>query len=107
MGQIKQNIQDTHLAQFPNEMALLKPFLTGFDVTWAGRNKAFNTGISTYFLKPEKFLEQMFGFEHELALFVSDYPQLEARTIQATNSVLSGYPARGRVDQSIFCFAPQ
>jgi len=37
--------------RFPNEAALLKPFLDGFDVTWAGRHKAFNTEVSTYFLQ--------------------------------------------------------
>ena len=81
---------------------MLKPFLTGFDVTWAGRHKSFNTEVSAYFLKAETFMEQMFGFEHELVLFISDYPHLEARTMQAVDGILAGDPARGRVDQSIF-----
>lgn len=102
MGQIKPDVRDNHLIRHPDEAALLKPFLTGFDVTWAGRHKTFNTEISAYFLKPEKFMEQMFGFERELALFVSDYPVLEARTMQAVDGIMSGDPARGRVDQTVF-----
>jgi hypothetical protein len=58
--------------------------------------------VSAYFLKPETFMSQMFGFEHELVLFISEYPTLEARTMQAIDSLMAGDPARGRVDQTIF-----
>jgi hypothetical protein len=102
MGQIKQEVQDLHLLQRPNEELLLKPFLTGFDVTWARRRRAYNTELSVYFLRPEPFISQMFGFEHEVALFIADYQTLEARTMQAVDTLIGEDPARGRVEQGIF-----
>jgi hypothetical protein len=102
MGQIKQEVRDQHLLLHRDEEPLLKPFLTGFDVTWGRKRKAYNTELSMYFLKPENFISQMFGFEHEITLLISDFPTLEARTMQASDALLGDDPARGRVDQSIF-----
>lgn len=102
MGVIKQEVHEGHLVRFPSEEAVLKPFLTGFDVNWAARRKAYNTELSVYFLGPEPFMSQMFGFEHEIGLFVADYPTLEPRTMQAVDAVLRDDPARGRVEQSVF-----
>jgi hypothetical protein len=102
MGQIKQEVRDLHLLQLPYEEALLKPFLAGFEVTWARRRRAYNTELSVYFLRPETFISQMFGFEHEVALFIADYPTLEARTMQAVDILIGEDPARGRVEQGIF-----
>jgi len=104
MGHIKPEIRDSY-NNFFQEENLLKPFLVGFDVTWARRRKAFNTELSMFFLKPEQFISQMFGFEHEIVLFISDYPNIEPRTMQAINSFLAEEPAKGRVDQSIFFLA--
>ena len=102
MGQIKQEVRDLHLVHHPNEEAFLKPFLTGFEVTWARRRRAYNTELSVYFLRPELFISQMFGFEHEVALFIADYPTLEARSMQAVDILIGEDPARGRVEQGIF-----
>ena len=102
MGLIKQEVRDYHLQQYPAEEVLLKPFLSGFDVNWARRRRAYNTELSLYFLGPQQFISQMFGFDHEVALIVSGYDSLEARTMQATEALISDDPARGRVDQSIF-----
>jgi hypothetical protein len=102
MGLIKQEVWDLHLLQHSNEEALLIPFLSGFEVTWARRRKAYNTELSMYFLRPETFISQMFGFEHEVALFVADYRTLEARTMQAVDILIGEDPARGRVEQGIF-----
>jgi hypothetical protein len=102
MGIIRDDVQNGHLLEFPEEEGLLKPFLSGFDITWARRREAYNTALSVYFLKPEPCISQLFGFEHEIALFVADYPTIEARTMQASDTLIGGDPARGRVDQSIF-----
>lgn len=105
MGQIKQDVWEGHLSSYRSEEEFLKPFLTGFDVTWARRRRAYNTELSVYFLRPEEFLTQMFGFEHEVALFVTGYPTLEARTMQAVDTLMGEDPARGRVEQTIFFLA--
>lgn len=107
MGQIKQEVRELHLLQFPQEEALLVPFLTGFDVTWGRRRKAYNTEVSVYFLKAEAHISQTFGFEHEIVLFVSSYPTIEARTMQAADVLIGEDPARGRVEQSIFFLATE
>src|SRR5687768_9544198 len=102
MGNIRQDVRDTHLFEHKDEVVLLKPFLVGFDITWAKRRKAYNTDLSVYFLKPENFISQMFGFEHEVILYISDFSSIEPRTMQAAESIISDDPARGRVEQSIF-----
>lgn len=102
MGQIRQEVYDHHLLHHCNEEPMLKPFLIGFDVTWARRRRAYNTELSVFFLRPEPFMSQMFGFEHEVALFIAEYPTLEARTMQAVDILIGGDPARGRVEQGIF-----
>jgi len=47
---IKSEVRDLHLNSFPQEEALLKPFLAGFDVTWGRRRRAQNTELSVFFL---------------------------------------------------------
>lgn len=105
MGIIKQEVWDSHLYKYPREESILKPFLEGFDVTWARHRKAYNTEVSMYFLKPETFISQMFGFEQELMLCIADYPTIEARTMQAVDTLITEDPARGRVEQSFFLLA--
>jgi len=102
MGAIKPEVITEHLSFYRQEEKLLKPFLHGFSVTWARRRQAHNTELSMYFLKPDEPVRQLFGFEHEIALFVSSYATLEARTMQAVDKLIVEDPAHGRVDQSIF-----
>jgi hypothetical protein len=107
MGHIKPEVRNGHLIQFPQEEALLKPFLVGFDVNWGGRRRAYSTEVSAYFLGPERFMSEMFGFEHEVLLLLASYPTLEPRTMQAAEKVIEDEPAKGRVDQSIFFLATE
>lgn len=102
VGEIHQDVRNGHLKTFPHEETLLAPFLSGFDVNWARRRVAYNTELSMYFLGPESFMSQMFGFEHEIALFISNYSTIESRGMQAIDKLLSDEPARGRVEQSMF-----
>jgi len=102
MAQIRPDVEEGHLAQFPRERDLLVPFLNGFDITWAKRRRAYNTELSVYFLLPEKFIQEQFGLDREIMLLVSDYPDLQPRTMQAVESFLNDDPARGRVDQTVF-----
>jgi hypothetical protein len=99
---IKTEVRDLHLSIYPQEEALLKPFLAGFDVTWGRRRRAQNTELSVYFLKPHSHTQEAFGFEQELLLAKSPYPALEARTIQAAEQILHESPARGRVERLTF-----
>jgi AAA ATPase-like protein len=99
MAQIQDEVRKFHLLQYPAEERLLTPFLSGFDVTWARRRHGHNTALSVYFLRPERFMAEMFGFAQELMLVYSPYPTLEPRALQASEQFLEDDPARGRVEK--------
>lgn len=96
---IRPEVRAEHLSKYANEEAWLKPFLAGFDVTYARRRKAYNTDLSMYFLKPNAPIQEAFGFEQELMLVYSPYPTMEARSIQAAEQLIQEEPARGRVER--------
>ena len=98
MGIIHSEVKDKHLEYYPDEESLLKPFLNGFDITWARRRKAYNTELSVYFFKAAKNIEEAFGISRELLVVYAPYQKLEPRTIQASESFLKEAPALGRVE---------
>lgn len=102
MGQIKSDVIQGVLSRRPSDKAILAPFLSGFDVTWGASHRSFGTDIAVYFLLPEAFITQGFGIDQEIALFVTDFPTLEPRVLQAVDQTLRDTPAKGRVEQSIF-----
>lgn len=99
MGTIRADVRERQLKFKPDEEALLKPFLHGFWVTWGQRWKSYNTELSAYFLNPEPFMSEAFGFDQELLLIYSPYPAIEPRTFQAAEDALLHEPARGRVEK--------
>jgi hypothetical protein len=101
MGGVVQEVESHHLSRFPEERQLLQPFLAGFEITWAKQRIASGTRLSVYFLKPEPFMEEAFGFEREIMLVYSRYRNLEPRVIQAIEHFMSDRPAKGRVDTMI------
>lgn len=98
MGAFIRDVETDHLARYPEERDIMLPFLANFDVTWAKRRLAFGSSLSVYFLRPERHMEDAFGFENEIMAVYSPYPTLEPRTVQAIDQFLSDEPARGRVD---------
>lgn len=102
MGKIKPDVENGVIAGRPSDKALLAPFLSGFDVTWGANFLAFGTNLTVYFLLPETFVSQGFGIEQEIALFITDFPTLEPRVLQAIEQALRESPAKGRIEQSIF-----
>jgi len=107
MGTIRAEVRDQHLAAYPHEEQIIKAFLPGFYVTWAKRRKAYNTELSVYFLNPEPFITEAFGFEQEVMLVYSAYPTVEARAVQASESFMADDPARGRVEKLTYFFAAE
>jgi len=96
---IKPEVYEQHLKFFPQEEELLKPFLPAFDVNWGRRRHAQNTDVSAYFLKPHPHMQEAFGFEQELLLVYSPFPDLQPRAIQAAEQILREDPAKGRVER--------
>lgn len=98
MGIIKSDVETNHLSSYPDERALLTPFLDGFDVMWGKKVKAYNTEVSIYFLSPLKHYKESYGFENEVLLAYSKYDAMEPRALQAIEQVFSASPAKGRVE---------
>ena len=98
MGEIVSEVRLQHLTKYPKEEEILRPFLNGFDVTWAQRRRAYNAALSVYFLKPEPFMEDSYGFSREVLMVYSPFGRMEPRAIQAAESFLVTLPAFGRVE---------
>jgi hypothetical protein len=102
VGQIHSEVQALHLVENSEESPIISRFLNGFDISWARRRLSHNTRLSCYIVRPENFMQQTFGFETEIALFISEFDTIQPRTIQAVNQLMLDDPLRGRVDPSIF-----
>ncbi|MCX6361974.1 MAG: AAA-like domain-containing protein [Armatimonadetes bacterium] len=102
MGSIHDDVYGGHLAQWPREEALLRPFLYDFSVTWASKRQAYNTVLSEFFLKPDQQTTEAFAFSQEVMLVYSPFKSMEARVLQAADALLSDSPARGRVERLSF-----
>jgi hypothetical protein len=98
MGFILQDVYDKHLNVYIQEEAILKSFLSGFDVTYGTRRNIFNTELSVYILKPESYIIESYGVSNEIMLVYSKYSNVEPRTIQAADNILQEYPFKNRVD---------
>jgi len=99
MGQIRAEVWEHHLNQHPEEESFLKTFLPCFYVTWGRARRAYNTELSVYFLNPENFVKEAYGFDQEVMLVYSKYNTVEPRAVQAAESFLLDDPARGRVEK--------
>lgn len=102
MGIVKEDVIYAHLSSHKEQEEFIRPFLNGFDINWARERISHNTRLSVYFLGPEAYFSSQFGFEQEVALFVSDYLSLEPRAMQAVDAIMSDDPAKGRVDPTTF-----
>lgn len=98
MGHIKQEVYDKYLSLHPEEEALLKPFLNGFNISHGGRRRIYRSDIAYFFLEPEAGIRETYGFNQEILLIYSSYQTIEPRTIQAAEELLATAPAKGRVD---------
>lgn len=98
MGKINVDVEHNHLSQYPQEFDIISPFLSGFNISWASRKRAYNTNCSVYLIEPEPFMTEAYGFEFEIMLVYSPYNNIEPRAIQAAEQFLSESPIKGRAD---------
>lgn len=82
---------------------MLKPFLSGFDISYAENKSINNTNLFVYLLKPERAISEAFGIDKEILLAYSPHQTLEPRSIQAVNMVFDIFPFKNRVD-TLNCF---
>ena len=103
MGIIHEEVRKEIRSRYPEQFDMLKPFLSGFDVTYGEKIKLNNTVLFTYLLKPEAFIKHGYGIEKEMLLAYSQYDELQARAIQAVNMLFDRFPYRNRID-TLNCF---
>ena len=102
MGQIKKDVAQDHLRLHPDEYDLIKPFTNGFNISWARKRRSYGSNFSTYIIAPENKISTFFGIKQEVLLVYFDYSPLQARTMQAIDSLFQEHPYQGRVDPTIF-----
>lgn len=90
-----------YFADNPSDRVVIQRLLKDFDVTWAARREAFGSEFAAYFLRPERHIAEMFGFDREILMIRADYGRLQQRIFQATEGELTNLPANGRVDPMV------
>lgn len=103
MGSIISDIKSVFLPSNPEQGCILKPFLNGFDVTYADKQTLNNTTLYAYMLKPEQYLSEAFGLDKEILLAFTPYETLQPRAIQAVDMLFDVFPFKNRVD-TLNCF---
>lgn len=103
MGTIVNDVKAVFLSKYPDQEFMLKPFLNGFDVTYAERKALNNTVLFAYLLKPEQYLREAFGIDKEVLLAYSPFDEIQPRALQAANMLFEVFPFRNRVD-TLTCF---
>lgn len=103
MGIIKLDVKNIYLAKHPKQERMLKPFLNGFDITYAEEKSINNTVISAFLLKPEQYIVEAFGIDKEILLAYSPYDTLQPRALQAVNMLFDIFPFKNRID-TLNCF---
>lgn len=103
MSIIVEDVKTIYLPHHPEQEKMLKPFLYGFDVTYAEKKQLNNTNIFVFMLKPEQFITDGFGLDKEVMLAYSDYDTFQPRAIQAINMLFDVFPFQNRVD-TLTCF---
>ena len=98
MGTIVSDVKTYYLTAHREQYDLLKPFLNGFDVTYAEEKHIVNTTIYAFLLKPESFISDAFGIDRELLLAYSEYETLQPRAFQAVDQLFDSIPFKNRVD---------
>lgn len=103
MGVIVNDVKTVFLPQYPDQENMLKPFLNGFDVTYAEKKTLNNTTVFAYLLKPEQYLSEAFGIDKEVLLAYSPYDEIQPRALQAANMLFDVFPFKNRID-TLNCF---
>ena len=104
MGGIVPDVRSIFLSKHADQKEMLKPFLSGFDVTYAEEKRINNTTIYAFLLKPEPCVTDAFGIDREVLLAYSEYETLQPRSLQAVDLLLNTFPFKNRVDSLNFFF---
>jgi hypothetical protein len=89
MARIHQDAERAHFSQNSDQRAIVRPFLSGFDVTRAFWHSRGGDRIACFYLKPEQEIAELVGLEREVLLSYAPYPTLQARTLKLHDEVLA------------------
>lgn len=98
MGEINHDLENGYLKDKPTLKEMLSRFLYDFDINWGAEISVYNTKLPVFIIKPSEIFSETYGFSYEILLAYSMYEQMQARTMQAINSLFNTDPARGRVE---------
>ncbi|WP_210161293.1 hypothetical protein [Nitratireductor pacificus] len=74
------------------------------EITWEDNRKLVNTELYVALMRPSTELSDTFGFDKEIAFFLSPYPTLQPRSMQALEQICSEHPLAGRIDPTVALF---
>lgn len=101
MGNIRNNIEKKNIEANPKYKQIADCFLNDFDVTWWAELVRYNTTVPTFILKPTSILIETFDLQYEVLMVYALYDSMEARTMQAIETIFTEKPAQGRVDNLV------
>jgi hypothetical protein len=94
VGYVLPQVEAAHFRYHPKERRIVEPFLFGFAVTHGAKVSRGGDEVSAYYLKADPEMQELLGLERELLLIYAPYPDLQARTIELHDFVMSSNPTR-------------
>lgn len=102
MGVISPDVRAQHLRINSNEEDVIKAVVHHFNVNYARRIRAAGTTVSAYLIGPDSKISQTFGFTDELLLVLSEFPNVQARSMQAIEQIYSEQPFKARANPLVY-----
>ena len=101
MGSIDPAVLNGIVKDEPQLERLLRPFLVDFDISWGAKHSSRNTILYQFIAKPSQIFSETFGLEFELLLVYTPFTSMQARAMQAIDSLYHSAPAKGRVENLV------
>lgn len=101
MGSIDPAVLNGIVKDEPQLERLLRPFLVDFDISWGAKHSSRNTILYQFIAKPSQIFSETFGLEFELLLVYTPFASMQARAMQAIDSLYHSAPAKGRVENLV------
>ena len=85
---------------YPEVLQLVRGLQGTFEITWVSERIAYGSKILSLILRPSADVKETFGFDREVAFFISRYESIQPRTFQAIDQFCHESPMHERVDPS-------
>lgn len=85
---------------YPEVLQLVRGLQGTFEITWVSERIAYGTKILSLILKPCADVKETFGFDREIAFFITRYDSMQPRIFQAIDQFCHESPMHERVDPS-------